>query len=72
MATNVIMPKLGMTMTEGTIIKWHKKVGDAIEEGLRNIYIIKDTKDGFKCCVFLCLQFEVFFVAPNPVRQECL
>ena len=30
MATNVIMPKLGMTMTEGTIIKWHKKVGDAI------------------------------------------
>ena len=34
MATNVIMPKLGMTMTEGTIIKWHKKVGDAIEEGV--------------------------------------
>lgn len=34
MATNVIMPKLGMTMTEGTIIKWHKKVGDAIEEGM--------------------------------------
>lgn len=34
MASNVIMPKLGMTMTEGTIIKWHKKVGDAIEEGM--------------------------------------
>ena len=34
MATNVIMPKLGMTMTEGTIIKWHKKVGDVIEEGM--------------------------------------
>lgn len=33
MASNVIMPRLGMTMTEGTIIKWHKKVGDVIEEG---------------------------------------
>jgi 2-oxoglutarate dehydrogenase E2 component (dihydrolipoamide succinyltransferase) len=26
------MPQLGETVTEGTIIKWHKQVGDAIEE----------------------------------------
>lgn len=27
------MPKLSDTMTEGTLIKWHKKVGDSVEIG---------------------------------------
>ena len=27
------MPKLSDTMTEGTLIKWHKKIGDSIEIG---------------------------------------
>lgn len=27
----VIMPKMGESVSEGTIIKWHKKVGDAIK-----------------------------------------
>lgn len=27
------MPKLSDTMTEGTVIKWHKKVGDSVEIG---------------------------------------
>src|SRR4051794_29028142 len=26
------MPQLGETVTEGTITKWHKQVGDAIKE----------------------------------------
>ncbi len=33
MAINIEMPKLSDTMTEGTVIKWHKKVGDSIEIG---------------------------------------
>jgi pyruvate dehydrogenase E2 component (dihydrolipoamide acetyltransferase) len=33
MAVNIEMPKLSDTMTEGTLIKWHKKVGDVIEIG---------------------------------------
>lgn len=33
MATNIEMPKLSDTMTEGTLIKWHKQVGDEIEIG---------------------------------------
>ena len=28
---NIIMPQLGETVTEGTVTKWYKKVGDAIE-----------------------------------------
>ena len=27
------MPQLGSTMEEGTILKWHKQVGDAVREG---------------------------------------
>ena len=33
MSVNIEMPKLSDTMTEGTLIKWHKKVGDVIEIG---------------------------------------
>jgi pyruvate dehydrogenase E2 component (dihydrolipoamide acetyltransferase) len=33
MAVNIEMPKLSDTMTEGTLIKWHKNVGDAVEIG---------------------------------------
>src|SRR5216683_5088061 len=27
------MPKLGHTMTEGTVLKWHKHAGDDVREG---------------------------------------
>lgn len=33
MSENIVMPKLGMTMTEGTIEEWHKKIGDSVEAG---------------------------------------
>lgn len=33
MATNIEMPKLSDTMTEGTLLTWHKKVGDEVEIG---------------------------------------
>lgn len=33
MATVVTMPRLSDTMTEGTVAKWLKKVGDAVSEG---------------------------------------
>ena len=33
MAKLVVMPKLGLTMTEGTVSKWLKKVGDEVKEG---------------------------------------
>ncbi len=33
MPVNIEMPKLSDTMTEGTLIKWHKKVGDQVEIG---------------------------------------
>ncbi len=33
MAKVVVMPKLGLTMTEGTVSKWLKKVGDEVKQG---------------------------------------
>ena len=33
MATEVLMPKLGLTMTEGTIEEWKIKEGDAVKKG---------------------------------------
>jgi pimeloyl-ACP methyl ester carboxylesterase len=33
MAVEVIMPKMGMTMTSGTIVRWHCQTGDTVEAG---------------------------------------
>src|SRR3954452_13507118 len=33
MATNILMPALSPTMTEGTLAKWLKKEGDTIKSG---------------------------------------
>jgi len=33
MPVKILMPKLGLTMTKGTVKKWHKKDGDKVEKG---------------------------------------
>lgn len=33
MATEIVMPQLGLTMTEGTIVKWRKNVCDEVKTG---------------------------------------
>ncbi len=33
MAQAVVMPKLGQTVEEAVIVKWHKKEGDAVAKG---------------------------------------
>ncbi|NVM03840.1 MAG: 2-oxo acid dehydrogenase subunit E2 [Candidatus Helarchaeota archaeon] len=40
--TKMIMPKLGMTMEEGTIIQWLKKEGDTVEKGEKILEIETD------------------------------
>lgn len=42
MATEIIMPKAGMTMEEGTIIKWYKRVGEHVSVGEPLLEIITD------------------------------
>ena len=33
MATEIIMPKLGLTMTEGSVVRWMKQDGDTVTKG---------------------------------------
>ena len=33
MAKVIIMPKLGFTQEEGSLMGWHKKVGDTVRKG---------------------------------------
>ncbi len=33
MRVKVKMPKLGLTMTEGTVVEWRKAVGDSVSAG---------------------------------------
>ena len=42
MAAELLMPKLGMTMEEGTVVKWYKKVGEAVKEGEILLEILTD------------------------------
>lgn len=42
MAVEVTMPKLGLTMTEGTVERWHKKEGDIVDEGETIVEIATD------------------------------
>lgn len=42
MATEIIMPKAGMDMQEGQIIKWKKKKGDYVEKGETLLEIMTD------------------------------
>lgn len=42
MATEIIMPKLGVDMSEGQIVEWKKAVGDQVEEGDVLVEIMSD------------------------------
>ena len=42
MATAIIMPKAGMAMEEGTVVKWLKSEGDKVEQGEPLLEILTD------------------------------
>ncbi len=42
MAAEIIMPKAGMAMDEGTVVQWYKQVGDSIEQGEAVLEILTD------------------------------
>ena len=45
MTTDIVMPKMGESITEGTILEWRKEVGDSIElDELSLIHISEPTR----------------------------
>lgn len=47
MATELVMPKLGVKMNEGMIIEWKKKEGERVEKG-ESICVIRTKKIAFE------------------------
>src|SRR5690348_13933534 len=45
MPTNVIMPQMGESVAEGTVVKWLKKVGDRVERDEALVEISTDKVD---------------------------
>ena len=45
MAISIIMPKMGESITEGTILEWKKKIGDKIEKDETILEISTDKVD---------------------------
>ena len=43
MPYDLLMPQLGMTMTEGSVVKWLKEPGDAVEKG-ELLYLVQTDK----------------------------
>ena len=42
MIIDVVMPKMGESITEGTVLEWYKKVGESIEKIEENTFLIDD------------------------------
>lgn len=42
MVTKIVMPKLSLTMTEGTVGKWYKKTGESVEKNEPIVEIISE------------------------------
>lgn len=42
MVTNILMPKLSLTMKEGTVGKWYKKEGDHVEKGEPVVEVVSE------------------------------
>src|SRR5512132_3917408 len=45
MSTNVVMPQMGESIAEGTIVRWIKKIGDAVDRDEPLFEISTDTVD---------------------------
>lgn len=69
MAEKVLMPKLGMTMTEGTIEEWKVKEGDAVEQGQAIVSVATDklTNDVEAPCAGVVLRILAAEGASVPV-----
>ena len=60
MATDVIMPKLGESITEGTILEWKKNVGDSISRDETILEISTDKVDFFPIISTIFLSIMIF------------
>src|SRR5262245_5549463 len=46
MSSAIVMPKVGLTMTEGKIVEWRKGVGERVEQG-ETVFVFETEKVSF-------------------------
>ena len=66
MSTPVVMPQMGESITEGTIVRWIKKVGDSVEfGGLLGYCPIVPVKNEYSSAAFIARGGRI----PAPIRS---
>ena len=46
MSSAIVMPKVGLTMTEGKIVEWKKGIGERVEKG-QTVFVFETEKVSF-------------------------
>ena len=64
MATAVTMPRLGLTMVEGTIVEWRAHPGDSVEKG-QTIVLIESEKVEVELEAFASGNLAATYVEPG-------
>src|SRR5207244_2034300 len=64
MATAVTMPRLGLTMVEGTVVEWKATVGDVVDKG-QPILVIESEKVEVEIEAFVAGALVATYVEPG-------
>jgi pimeloyl-ACP methyl ester carboxylesterase len=64
MATAVTMPRLGLTMVEGTVVDWRARPGDVVEKG-QTIVVIESEKVEIELEAFASGKLAAVYVEPG-------
>lgn len=68
MAKVIVMPKLGLTMTEGTVSKWLKAEGDAVKEG-EPLFEVETDNTASESSVPMPFMENTFSITSEPPTQ---
>jgi pimeloyl-ACP methyl ester carboxylesterase len=66
MASAVTMPRLGLTMVEGTVVEWKAKPGDAVEKG-QPLLVIESEKVEVEIEAFTSGTLAAIYVEPGTI-----
>jgi pyruvate dehydrogenase E2 component (dihydrolipoamide acetyltransferase) len=58
------MPRLGLTMTEGTVVEWHARAGEAVERG-KALLVVESEKAQVEVEAFASGVLGAIYVEPG-------
>jgi len=63
------MPRLGLTMTEGTVVEWHARAGEAVERG-KALLVVESEKAQVEVEAFASGVLGAIYVEPSGTSWE--